>query len=464
MFQKVLVANRGEIAVRILKTCERLGIPTVAVFSDADVAAPHVRLADEAVRLGPPPVRESYLNLDAIRGAIEATGATAVHPGYGLLSESPELARAVADAGAVFVGPPVPALAAFGDKLKARAVARAVGVAPPPGSDGALDLADPERLAVEAERIGYPVLVKAAGGGGGIGMQVVTGGSELERAARSCADRGRAAFGDERVYLERYLSRPRHIEVQVVADRHGQAVALGERDCTVQRRHQKILEESPSPAPMFEGDRGAERRRWLLEAAVRILQHVGYEGAGTVEFVADGSGELYFLEVNARLQVEHPVTEMVTGLDLVELQLRVAAGEALPASVLATEPRGHAIEARLYAEDPGKRFMPQPGRLEVLEWPPATEGVRVDSGVEAGSEITPYYDPMIAKVIAHGATRTEAIARLEQALATTRLSLVGPKGPKATNLHFLRRVLADARFLGGDHDTGLAEAIAGGAS
>ena len=460
MFGKVLVANRGEIAVRVLRTCKRLGVRTVAVYSDADARALHVRLADEAVRLGPPPVRDSYLSFEAVLGALEQTKADAVHPGYGLLSENAIFAARVAEAGAVFIGPPPGALEMFGDKIRARRAARAAGIEPPLGSEDALDIEDMTELARLADRVGYPLLIKAAAGGGGIGMQVVNTPEELPRAARTCADRGRAAFGDARVYLERYLSRPRHIELQALSDAQGVTTILGERECSVQRRHQKILEESPSAAGFLSGEAGAEKRRELAEAARRLLGAAGYVGAGTIEFVADGAGHFHFLEVNARLQVEHPVTEMVTGLDLVELQLRVASGDALPKEARDVRLRGHAIESRLYAEDPQKGFIPQPGTLERLEWPEPEEGLRIDTGVETGDEVTPFYDPLIAKIIAHGADRQTAIERLRTALGRARVTLVGPKGARATNLAFLMRVLADARFVSGTYDTGLAGQLA----
>jgi len=463
MFGRVLVANRGEIAVRVMRTCRRLGIETVAVYSDADATAPHVRLADQAVRLGPPQVRDSYLNVDAIVKAVRDTGARAVHPGYGLLSENAEFARRIAETGATFVGPSPAALDAFGDKIKARAVARSVGVEPPPGTNGAIDPSDLSTLRRAVESIGLPVLVKAAGGGGGIGMQIVRDASEIERAARACSDRGRAAFNDARVYVERYVDSPRHIEVQVLRDRLGNAVALPERECSVQRRHQKIIEESPSPAAFFQGPDGEARRKRLRSDALRIIEAADYEGAGTVEFVAAASGDLYFLEVNARLQVEHPITEMITGLDLVELQLRIALGEPLPEGARNLAPTGHAIEARIYAEDPAKGFVPQPGRIERLVWPSLGNGVRIDSGIEEGGEVTPFYDPMIAKVIAHGSDRAQAVARLHAALAATDLGLVGPKGPRATNLSFLQTVLEDERFTRGAYDTSLAESVVRGA-
>jgi 3-methylcrotonyl-CoA carboxylase alpha subunit len=455
VFKKVLVANRGEIACRVLRTCERLGIRTVAVFSDADAGLPHVALADEAVRIGPPPVKDSYLNIPALVGVIRDTGADAVHPGYGLLSENRAFAEAVADAGAVFVGPPPAALDAFGDKIKARAVARSVGVSPPPGSEAPIAPDDVEALFGEARSIGLPILVKAAGGGGGIGMQIVREVTDLERAARSCSDRARSAFGDERVYLERYLDQPRHIEVQILRDASGAMVALGERECSVQRRHQKIIEETPSPASFFSGSAGAERRAALWQSALRVVEAAGYLGAGTVEFVADRDGVLFFLEVNARLQVEHPVTELVTGLDLVEQQLIIAAGGSLAPEVLKPRFDGHAIQARLYAEDPAKQFLPQPGRLQRLSFPAGLPGVRIDSGVKQGNDVTQFYDPMIAKVIAHGEDRPTAIQRLDAALAATELELAGPKGPRVTNLAFLRGVLASGAFQSGDYDTAL---------
>ena len=458
MFKRVLVANRGEIACRIFRTLERLGIESVAVFSDADVSAPHVAAADQAFRLGAAPLAQSYLNADLVLGAALESGAEAIHPGYGLLSENAGFAEKVRAAGMTFIGPPGAALESLGDKLRARAVARSVGASPPPGSDGPVQPGDLERLSREAERIGYPILIKAAGGGGGIGMQIVREPGELARAAQSCADRGKAAFADERIYMERYLEQPRHIEVQVLCDEHGGAIALGERECSVQRRHQKIIEESPSPAGFFAGEAGAERRRALHASALDVVKAVGYRGAGTVEFVANAAGELFFLEVNARLQVEHPVTEAVTGLDLVEQQLRVASGEPLEPAVLAASSRGHAIEARVYAEDPGRGFLPQPGRIEELRWP-SGEGIRVDSGVAAGFEVTPHYDPMLAKIIAYADTREAAIARLDAALASTRLRLVGPKAERVTNLEFLRRVLACPEFAAGQYDTSLAEKL-----
>ena len=459
MFGKVLVLNRGEIACRILRTCRRLGIQSVAVYSDADAGLPHVKQADSAVRLGPAPVKDSYLNLEAIVEAIRSSGAQAVHPGYGLLSESPRLARAVAEAGAVFIGPKPDTLERLGDKISARALARSVGVEPPPGSASPLDPSDAAALTSEAERVGYPVIVKAAAGGGGIGMLVVREAGELSRAVKTCSDRARQAFSDERVYLERYLERPRHIEVQILVDRAGTGIALGERECSVQRRHQKVLEESPSPAAFFGGEAGEARRQALFANALAVAAAANYEGAGTVEFVCDASGTAYFLEVNARLQVEHPVTEMVTGLDLVEQQLRIACGEALEPDVRAVVRNGHAVEVRVYAEDPSKNFLPQPGKIETFAFPMTLEGVRIESGFEAGAEVTPYYDPLLAKVIAHGATREVALDRLDSALAATQIALVGPKGPRVTNLAWLRQVLAEPTLRNGEYDTGLVDRV-----
>src|SRR6185437_8294758 len=403
MLSKILIANRGEIACRVLRTCKRLGIRTVAVYSDADAGAPHVIGADESVRIGPPPVKDSYLNAEAVVAAAVQTGAQGVHPGYGLLSENAGFARRVADAGVTFIGPPPSVLVAFGDKIKARQVARAAGVSPPPGTDGPIDIADTDAIAREAERIGYPVLVKAAGGGGGIGMQVVEDPAKLARAVTACSDRGKSAFADPRVYLERYVRSPKHIEVQVLCDGKGGSVALGERECSVQRRHQKIVEETPSPAPFFAGAEGEAKRQALLASALKIVDSVGYVGAGTVEFVASADGELWFLEVNARLQVEHCVTEMCTGIDLVEQQILVASGEKLSGAVLVPQRQGHAIQARLYAEDPSKRFAPQPGTLARVVWPVAGDDLRVETGVAEGLAVTPYYDPLLAKIVGYGA-------------------------------------------------------------
>lgn len=460
-FQKVLIANRGEIARRVMRTCKRLGIATVAVYSEADADLPHVKDADEAYLIGGPAPKDSYLRIDALIEVLTKSGATAVHPGYGFLSEKAAFAEAVAAAGAVFVGPAPAMLEAFGDKMKARHVALAAGVSPVPGVDAPIDIATPEGLDAarsEAARIGYPILVKAVGGGGGIGMQVVKEEAGLAKALESCSNRGASAFADARVYLERYVAQPRHIEVQVFGDTHGQIFALGERECSLQRRHQKIVEESPSPAWFFQGAEGEARRANLLEAAVRIVRQVNYVGAGTCEFIADDKGDVFFLEVNARLQVEHPVTEMVTGLDLVEWQLRVAAGEKLPD--WSSLPRnGHAIEARIYAEDPAKGFIPKPGAIDTLSWC-GGEGevqnaqVRIESGVAAGNKMTPYYDPMLAKVVAWAETRADALAGLDTILATSVVA------PCTTNAAYVRAVLANEEFQAGRYDTQFAEPFA----
>ncbi|MCL2722924.1 MAG: ATP-grasp domain-containing protein [Polyangiaceae bacterium] len=461
MFDKVLIANRGEIARRVIRTCKRLGIRTVAIYSEADADAPHVRDADEAVLVGPAPAKDSYLHIDAIVAALKSTGANAVHPGYGFLSEKSAFARAVAEVGTVFIGPPPSVLDAFGDKMKARHVALSVGTSPVPGTDEPIAIDAPEGVQDAknvAAKVGYPIVVKAVGGGGGIGMQVVMDESGLERALKSCSDRGKASFADARVYLERYVKEPRHVEVQVLCDAHGQAFALGERECSVQRRHQKIVEESPSAAAFFAGDAGEKRRQALYDAALRVVKKVGYVGAGTCEFIADDAGNLFFLEVNARLQVEHPVTEMVTGLDLVELQLRVAAGQKLP-DLSEIRKNGHSIEARIYAEDPKKGFIPKPGAVDELRWAGGAGDVqspslRVESGVRAGSKVTPYYDPMIAKVVAWGKTRDLAIAELDRALAGTVIA------PLTTNIAFVRKLLASEEFRAARYDTKFAEILA----
>lgn len=450
MFEKVLIANRGEIARRVARTCKRLGIKTVAVYSDADEGAPHTLECDERVRIGPAQVKESYLNAAAIVDAAKQTGANAIHPGYGLLSEKGSFATAVAEAGIVFIGPPPAVLDSFGDKMRARHVALSAGVPPVPGLDEPLPAGDVDRAKAEANRIGYPIVVKAVGGGGGIGMQVVKDEAALERSLKSCSDRGAQAFGDPRVYIERYIQSPRHIEVQVFCDTHGNAVALGERECSVQRRHQKIVEESPSPLL------NDAARKILFERALNVVKKAHYVNAGTVEFIADAHNpaEPYFLEVNARLQVEHPVTEMCTGLDLVEVQLRVAAGEKLPDNVLNNTARGHSIEVRLYAEEPRKGFLPRPGPVDELEWPAAGADLRVEAGVEKGSKVTPFYDPMIAKIVSYAADRDGAIARLDKALAELKI------GPVITNRDFLRDVLVSENFKSGNYDTLFAEAFA----
>jgi acetyl/propionyl-CoA carboxylase alpha subunit len=445
MFDKVLIANRGAIAVRIARTCERLGIATVAVYSEVEAESLHRQTCDESVCVGPARVQDSYLNQSAILEAAKQTGAQAIHPGYGLLSENPAFVRAAEAAGLCFIGPSADCIELFGDKVRAKALARHVGVRVTPGSDEALT--DLGVAAVEADRIGYPVLIKAAGGGGGIGMQIVNDPEELQKALEVCAGRARAAFGDDRVYLERFIDRPRHVEVQVLGDRQGQLVALGERECSIQRRHQKIIEESPAPALVF-GRNAEERRTALFDSALRIAQEAGYYNAGTAEFILDAEGRAYFMEWNPRLQVEHAVTEMCTGLDLVELQLRVAAGEPLPPEALRSEPRGHAIEARIYAEDAKKGFIPKPGEVKVLRWPPLAPGsLRIETGIAPGSTVTHHYDPMVAKVVTFGATRHQAILTLDRVLAETEIE------PLVTNVDFLRALLAHESFRAGQYDT-----------
>jgi acetyl/propionyl-CoA carboxylase alpha subunit len=445
MFEKVLIANRGAIAVRIARTCERLGIGSVAIYSEAEADSVHKQACDEAVCVGPARVQDSYLNQEAILEAARSTGAQAIHPGYGLLSESPAFVRAVEAAGIVFVGPSADLIELFGDKVRSKALAREAGVRVTPGSDEAVtDLA---QAAFEAERLGYPVLIKAAGGGGGIGMQVVWQPEELAEALTTCADRARAAFGDDRLYLERYIDRPRHVEVQVLGDKHGQSVALGERECSIQRRHQKIIEESPAPLLSFARN-SEDRRLSLFDASLRIAQEAGYFNAGTAEFIVDSDNRAYFMEWNPRLQVEHAVTEMCTGLDLVELQLRVAAGEPLPNEALRAEPRGHAIEARIYAEDATKGFVPKPGEVKTLRWPTLAPGsLRIESAIAAGSTVTSHYDAMVAKVITFGATRHQAILTLDRVLAETEIE------PLVTNIDFLRQVLGHEAFRAGQYDT-----------
>ncbi len=437
MFRKVLIANRGEIACRVIATASRMGIATVAVYSDADRDARHVAMATEAWPIGPAPARDSYLRIDAVIDAARRSGAEAVHPGYGFLSENAEFADACAAAGLVFIGPPAAAIRAMGSKAAAKALMAQAGVPLVPGYHGAAQ--DPALLAAEAGRIGFPVLIKASAGGGGKGMRVVTDaaafGPALEGAQREAA----ASFGDDRVLIEKYLTRPRHIEIQVFADSHGHTVSLFERDCSIQRRHQKVLEEAPAPGM------DPERRRSMGDAAVAAARAVGYVGAGTVEFIAE-DGAFYFMEMNTRLQVEHPVTEAITGLDLVEWQLRVAAGEPLPS--LAPSITGHAIEARVYAEDPAHDFLPSVGTLVHLRQPTERPGVRVDTGVRQGDAITPNYDPMIAKLIVHGADRADAVRRLRAAL--DEYEVVGVQ----TNLALLRGIAATPDFAAADLDTG----------
>jgi 3-methylcrotonyl-CoA carboxylase alpha subunit len=443
MFTKILVANRGEIACRVMRTARRLGIRTVAVHSDADANARHVRLADEAVLIGPAPARESYLVAERILEAARATGAQAIHPGYGFLAENADFAEACARAGIVFVGPPAAAIRAMGSKSAAKTLMERADVPLTPGYHG--ENQDPVFLAHEARRIGFPVLVKASAGGGGKGMRRVDLAADFDDALAACRREALQAFGDDRVLLERYVLRPRHVEIQVFGDAHGGCVHLFERDCSVQRRHQKVLEEAPAPGMT------PERRAAMGAAAVEAAKAVGYVGAGTVEFIVDPSGGFYFMEMNTRLQVEHPVTEMITGLDLVEWQLRVAAGERLPLRQEQLQIDGHALEARIYAEDPEKGFLPSTGRIVHLATPETSYHVRLDAGVEEGDEIGPHYDPMIAKLVVWDATRDRALARMRAALAQVRIVGV------ANNVEFLARLVASPAFASADLDTGLIE-------
>ena len=459
MFKRLLIANRGEIACRVVRTARRLGIRCIAVYSDADEGALHVAMADEAFRIGPAPARESYLDIEAILGAAERGRADAIHPGYGFLSENAEFAEACAARGIVFVGPPAEAIRAMGSKSEAKRLMEAAGVPLVPGYHGADQ--SPERLRREAEAIGWPVLLKASAGGGGRGMRAVERAEDFDTALAGAKREAGAAFGDDTMLIERYVTEPRHVEVQVFADRHGSFVHLFERDCSAQRRHQKVIEEAPAPGVE------EELRGRMCEAAITAARAIGYEGAGTVEFLLDPGGEFWFMEMNTRLQVEHPVTELVTGTDLVEWQLRVASGEPLPLAQEEIAIRGHAIEARLYAEDPARGFLPSTGRLDHLRLPasealsgpgtsadhasPGTNGVRVDTGVQAGDTVSMYYDPMIAKVIAWGPDRGAAADRLSAALAAT--EVVG----LTANNGFLRSLVDHPRFRAADFHTRLIE-------
>ncbi len=435
-FRKVFVANRGEIAVRVIRACRELGLPTAVGFSEADQHALFVALADEAVPLGAAPAADSYLRVDRVLEAARALGADALHPGYGFLSESAAFARRCAEAGLTFVGPPAAAIAAMGDKVRARALMRAAGVPVIPGTEALPEGGDAQRLALE---LGYPVLVKAVGGGGGIGMRVVQRPAELDEALAVCRQAGESAFGDPSVYLEKYLRHPRHIEIQVLADHRGHTLSLGERECSIQRRHQKILEEAPSPALT------AEQRAAMGAAAVRAAQAVGYRNAGTVEFLYS-EGTFYFLEMNTRLQVEHPVTEVLLGIDLVQAQLRIAAGEPLAFAQSDVVPRGHAFEFRLNAEDPARNFLPSPGRV-TRYLPPSGPGVRLDSALAQAGEIPPHYDPLIAKLIVWDADRGHALARAARALRET--VIAGVK----TNLALHYAIAQHEAFQRGDLST-----------
>lgn len=440
----ILIANRGEIACRVIRTAKRLGLRTIAVHSDADAEALFVEMADEAYRIGPAPARESYLDADKILAVAKQAGAACIHPGYGFLSENVEFAEACAAAGIVFVGPPASAIRAMGLKDAAKALVEKADVPVVPGYHGVEQ--DGAFLTKEAERIGYPVLIKAVAGGGGKGMKKVDRPEDFADALSSAQREGKNAFGDARVLVEKYVLSPRHVEIQVFGDSHGNVVHLYERDCSLQRRHQKVIEEAPAPGMT------PEVRAAMGKAATEAAKAVGYVGAGTVEFIADGreglrADRFYFMEMNTRLQVEHPVTEAITGLDLVELQLKVAAGEPLGFTQEDVTATGHAVEARLYAEDPEKGFLPSTGKLWALQFPEG-EGIRIDTGVEAGDTVTPFYDPMIAKVIAHGATRNEALDKLAAALGET--IVAGPR----SNLAFLKKLAEAEGFRQGPFDTG----------
>jgi acetyl-CoA/propionyl-CoA carboxylase biotin carboxyl carrier protein len=449
MFDTVLVANRGEIAVRVIRTLRALGIRSVAVYSDADADARHVREADTAVRIGPPPAGESYLRVDRLLEAAERTGAQAVHPGYGFLAENAAFARACADAGLVFIGPSADAISLMGDKIRAKETVKAAGVPVVPGSSGS-GLTDAQ-LADAAREIGMPVLLKPSAGGGGKGMRLVRDGALLGDEIAAARREARASFGDDTLLVERWVDRPRHIEIQVLADGHGHVIHLGERECSLQRRHQKIIEEAPSVL-LDEATRAA-----MGEAAVQAARSCGYRGAGTVEFIVPGNdpSSYYFMEMNTRLQVEHPVTELITGVDLVEWQLRVAAGEQLPYAQGDIELTGHAVEARICAEDPSRGFLPSGGTVVSLREPQG-DGVRTDSGLSEGTEVGSLYDPMLSKVIAYGPDRATALRKLRAALAET-VTLGVP-----TNAGFLRRLLAHPAVVAGELDTGLVEREADG--
>ena len=445
MFRSLLIANRGEIAVRIIRTARRLGLTSIAVFSDADASAAHVEAADRAIRIGPPEPRDSYLNVAAIIDAARQSGAEAIHPGYGFLAENADFAAACAQAGLIFVGPPVEAIRAMGLKDRAKTLLKKAGVPIVPGYLGADQ--KPDTLKAEATRIGYPVLIKAVAGGGGKGMRRVDEASEFSIALEGAKREALSAFGDDRVLLEKYIACARHIEIQVFGDTQGNVIHLFERDCSLQRRHQKVIEEAPAPSMQ------PRMRLAMASAAIRAARAVGYVGAGTVEFIADASEGLkedgfWFMEMNTRLQVEHPVTEAIAGVDLVEWQLKVAAGEPLPAQQDALRINGHAIEARLYAEDPSNDFLPSVGTIARLSLP---TNVRVDSGFRAGDTVSSFYDPMLAKIIAHGTSREDAVERLLRALGE--IEVAGPR----TNNAFLMRALNDEEFRQGKIDTGLLE-------
>jgi acetyl-CoA carboxylase, biotin carboxylase subunit len=438
MFKKILIANRGEIAVRVIRGCHEMGIRAVAVFSEADRASLHVRLADEAYAIGPAPSRESYLRIDKLIDVAKRAGCDALHPGYGFLAENPALPRACAAAGITFIGPSAEAMERLGSKTAARQLANRAGV---PSVPGALEpIAEIAEARQFAEGIGYPVLLKAVAGGGGKGMRLVSRANEFDSAWRDAGSEATNAFGDGRLYLEKYLEHPRHIEIQILADTHGNIVYLAERECSVQRRHQKVIEEAPSPVM------DPELRRKMGKAAVNLAREAGYTNAGTVEFLVDAQRNFYFLEVNTRLQVEHPVTEMVSGLDLVQLQIRIAAGERLTFAWQELHPRGHAIECRIYAEDPENNFFPSPGKI-LARRTPSGPGVRMDEGVYPGFIVPMDYDPLLGKLIVWASTREEAIARMQRALDEYYVSGI------KTNVDLFRRILADPAFVRAEFHT-----------
>lgn len=439
MLNKVLIANRGEIACRIIHTAREMGIQTVAVYSDADRNAQHVKLADEAVHIGAAPSSESYLCIDKIIAAAKRTGAEAVHPGYGFLAENETFAEALEQAGLIFVGPPVAAIQAMGSKSAAKTIMAKAGVPLVPGYHGD-DQAD-DLLRAESDKMGYPVLLKAAYGGGGKGMRIVSHASEFDEALASARREAKAAFSNDKMLVEKYITQPRHVEIQVFCDQHGNALYLAERDCSVQRRHQKVVEEAPAPGLT------AETRQAMGEAAVRAAQAINYVGAGTVEFLLDSSGAFYFMEMNTRLQVEHPITEMITSIDLVDWQLRIAAGEALPLAQADVELEGHAFEARIYAENPDDNFMPSTGVLEHLNFPIESPYVRIDSGVIEGDEVSTFYDPMIAKIIVWDEDRESALRRLQLALRDTHIVGV------TTNTDYIHRIVTHPEFVKGNVST-----------
>jgi acetyl-CoA carboxylase biotin carboxylase subunit len=438
MFKKILIANRGEIAVRIIRACREMGIGSVAVFSDIDRKSLHVRLAHEAYPIGPAPSRESYLCIDKLMDAARRAGCDAIHPGYGFLAENAALPRACVDAGLTFIGPPADAMESLGSKTAGRKLARGIDVPTVPGTNDAIE--KPAEAQALAQRMGYPVLLKAIAGGGGKGMRLVRSDAEFDAAFRDASSEAMNAFGDDRLYLEKYLDRPHHVEIQIFADAHGRVVSLGERECSVQRRHQKVIEEAPSPIIT------PDLRKKMGDAAVRLARAGGYVNAGTVEFLVDANLNFYFLEVNTRLQVEHPVTEQVTGLDLVKLQIAIAAGHRLPFAWESITPRGHAMEVRLYAEDPDNNFFPSPGKI-ISRHVPSGPGIRLDDGVYEGWTVPNDYDPLLSKLIAWGNSREETIARLRRAL--DEYSITGIK----TNVGLFRRILVEPDFLRGEIHT-----------